>query len=115
MKMVLAGLRAVATLAVVIAAVSALAGFLIAHFASLGGVAEGIGWGMAIGGGLVALVVGQSGSPARMSVEGRWQFAAGNAWYYWGRNPALPQSPLWALASAVVVLAAGIAVVVLSY
>jgi hypothetical protein len=95
-----------------IAGVSALAGFLVAHFAGLATTgAQGAGWGMCIGGALVALVTGQSGSPTRMAVRGRW----GTFGQFWGQNPALPQSPLWLLGSSVIVFAGGIALVVLTY
>jgi len=113
------GLGLVATVAVVVAAVSALGGFLVAHFGSLGGAAQGVGWGMCIGGALVAFAVGQSGSPSRMGIGGRWinysHAAGGAAPQLWGRNPALPQSPLWLVFSAGLVFAAGIAIVVLTY
>ena len=104
-------MRFVLLVAVVAAAICALAGFLIAHFASLGPAGQGAGWGMAIGGALLGLVFGQSGSPSRMAVEGRWGFFG----QYWGQNPLLPQTPLTFLAAALLVLAAGIAVIVLTY
>jgi hypothetical protein len=97
--------------ALLMAALCALAGFLIAHFGGLGGAAQGAGWGMCLGGASIGLVVGQSGSPGRMAAEGRWS-AFGQ---FWGQNPALPQSPLWFLASSLVVFAGGIAVIVLTY
>jgi hypothetical protein len=110
-KRVAAGLRRVATVAILGAALAAFVGFLVGHFAGLGGAAQGAGWGMCIGGALIALVVGQSGSPSRMAAEGRW----GAFGQYWGQNPALPQSPLWFLLSSLVVFAAGLAVIVLTY
>ena len=94
-----------------VAALSAFVGFLVAHFAGLGGAAQGAGWGMCLGGALIALVTGQSGSPSRMAVDGRW----GAFGQFWGHNPALPQSPLWFLASSLLVFAGGIAVIVLTY
>ena len=97
--------------ALTLAVVFGLAGFLIGHFAGLGPVGQSIGWGMCLGGALAALVTGQSGSPSRMTVESRW----GAFGQYWGQNPALPQSPLWLVAAAVVVGAAGIAIIVLTY
>lgn len=111
MKRLGPGLRFVATTTVGVAALSALIGFLVAHFASLGAAGQGAGWGMCLGGGLIALVVGQSGSPSRMAMEGRW----GAFGHFWGQNPGLPESPLWLLASALLVFAAGIAVIVLTY
>jgi hypothetical protein len=100
-----------ATAAVAIAALCALLGFLVAHLARLGGDAQGAGWGMCIGGALLGFAVGQSGSPSRMAVEGRGGFFG----QFWGRNPALPHSPLSMLALAFLLFAGGIAVVVLTY
>ncbi|MHB8470959.1 MAG: hypothetical protein ACYDCH_14565 [Gaiellaceae bacterium] len=111
MEIFAAGLRRVVTVAILVAALSALVGFLVAHFAGLGGAAQGAGWGMCLGGALTALVTGQSGSPSRMAMEGRW----GAFGQYWGQNPALPQSPLWLLGSSLIVFAGGIAVIVLTY
>ena len=105
------GVRLLAAAAVAIAAVGALAGFLIAHFAHAGRVPQGVGWGMCIAGALVALVVGQSGSPSRMAAEGRW----GAFGQFWGGNRALPESPLWSLAGALVAMLGGIAIIVLTY
>ena len=105
------GLRFVIVTTVGISALSALIGVLVAHFASLGAAGQGVGWGMCAGGGLMALVVGQSGSPSRMAMEGRW----GAFGHFWGQNPSLPESPLWLLASTIFVFAAGIAVIVLTY
>ena len=117
MKLVAAGVRFVLVVALAIAGVSALIGFIVVRAAGLGGTAHGVGWGMCIGGAVIAFVVGQSGSPTRMSAEGRWSYYApgGAAAHFWGRNPALPQSPLWAAASAILVFAGGIAVIVLTY
>jgi hypothetical protein len=106
-----AGLRFVAATAVAFAALSALIGFLVVHFARLGAAGQGVGWGMCIGGGLMALVVGQSGSPSRMAMEGRW----GAFGQFWGQNPSLPESPLWLVACGILVFAAGIAVIILTY
>lgn len=111
MAILVAGFRRVATAAILIAAASGLVGLLVARVAGLGGAVQGAGWGMALGGASIALVAGQSGSPSRMAVEGRW----GPFGQFWGGNPALPQSPLWLLASSLVVLAAGVAVIVLTY
>jgi hypothetical protein len=103
--------RRVVMVAILVAALSALVGFFVAHFAHLGGAAQGAGWGMCVVGALIALVTGQSGSPSRMAVEGR----SGAFGQFWGRNPALPQSPLLFLGSSVLVFAGGIAVIVLTY
>jgi hypothetical protein len=93
-----------------LAAFFALAGFLVARFTGTGTAAHGIGWGMAIGGALTGLAAGQSGSPSRMAMEGR----LGAFGHFWGSNPALPESPLWLLAVSSLVIAAGIAIVVLA-
>jgi hypothetical protein len=66
---------------------------------------------MCLGGALIALVTGRSGSPSRMAAEGRW----GAFGQFWGQNPALPQSPLWFLGSSLLVFAGGIAVIALTY
>ena len=58
-----AGLRRVVTGAILVAAPSALIGSLVWHFASLGGAAQGAGWGMCVAGALIAFVTGQSGRP----------------------------------------------------
>lgn len=94
-----------------VAGLSALVGFLVAHFGGLGSGAQGAGWGMCLGGALIGLVVGQSGSPTRMAMEGRW----GAFGQYWGRNAPLPQSPLWLLGAALLVFGGGIAVIVLTF
>jgi hypothetical protein len=106
-----AGVSRFAAVTIFMAALSALVGFLIAHFAGLGPAGQGAGWGMCIAGALIALVSGQSGSPGRMAAEGR----RGAFGQYWGQNPPLPQSPLWFLGSALLVFAGGIAVIVLTY
>lgn len=111
MKNLVDGVRRVTTVALLIAGVSALAGFLVTHFASLGRDTQGAGWGMCLGGALIALVIGQSGSPTRMAAEGRW----GMFGHYWGRNPALPQSPFWLLGASLPVFAGGMALIVLTY
>jgi hypothetical protein len=105
-----AAVRFLIVITLALAALFALAGFLVAHFTGTGTAAHGVGWGMAIGGAVIGFAVGQSGSPGRMSMEGRW----GAFGQFWGSNPALPESPLWLLAVSVVVMAAGIAIVVLT-
>jgi hypothetical protein len=95
------------------AALFGLIGYLVAHFGGLGDAASGVGYGMCIGGALLGLLVGQSGSPTRMTMEGR-SGAPGAAAQFWVRNPSLPQSPLWLVASAALVIGAGIAVIVLT-
>lgn len=105
-----AAARLLILVTIALAGLCALVGFLVAHFAAAGTAAHGIGYGMAIGGAVTGFAVGQSGSPSRMAMEGRW----GAFGQLWGGNPALPESPLWILAVALLVCAGGIAVVVLS-
>ena len=107
----MAALGRFATATVLIGGLCALVGFLIAHFTDSTRAVQGAGWGMCIGGALIALVVGQSGSPTRMAGEGRW----GPYGHYWGRFAPMPQSPLWSLASSLIVFAGGIALIVLTY
>jgi hypothetical protein len=112
MKALASGLGWVVGLAAAIALVSALLGLLAVHLASVdAGLAQAFGWGMCFGGAAAVIVVGQSGSPTRMAAESRWGYLG----QYWGRNPALPESPLWALVSGALVFAGGIALIVLTY
>ncbi|HVS85760.1 MAG TPA: hypothetical protein VHD91_09015 [Gaiellaceae bacterium] len=104
-------IRWFALLTFLLAAVGALGGFLVAHFTGWGPGVNGVGWGMTLAGSLAVLVVGGSGSPSDNLLRGRM----GAFGTYWGQSAAQPQSPLWSLGSAVLVCAAGIAVVVLSY
>jgi hypothetical protein len=107
----MAALRRFATATVLIGGLCALVGFLIGHFTGSLRAAQGAGWGMCVGGASIALVVGQSGSPTRMAAEARW----GSYGQYWGRFAAMPESPLWSLASSLLVFAGGIALIVLTY
>lgn len=52
------------------AAIAGMIGFLVAYFGGVIGVAEGIGWGITIGGGCMALAVGESGSTTHMAATG---------------------------------------------
>jgi hypothetical protein len=106
-----AGLRRFATGTILIGGLCALVGFLVVHFTGSARAAQGAGWGMCVGGASIALVVGQSGSPTRMSADARLAPFG----FYWGRFAAMPQSPLWSLASSLIVFAGGIALVVLTY
>lgn len=109
MRSLALGLRLVLITAVAIAALSALVGFLVSHFGRFGDASSGIGWGMCLGGALIGLTVGRSGSPSRMAAEGRWS-AFG---HYWGESSSLPESPLWVLSGALLVFAGGIALIIL--
>lgn len=99
-------LQVVAVGTVLLAALCALVGFLVAHFSGAASAAHGIAWAMWIGGALVGLVAGQSGSPSRMAVEGRWGFFG----QYWGGNPPLPRSPFSIVVAAFLVIAIGVGV-----
>jgi hypothetical protein len=95
---------AVATLAV--AALSVVGGVLFAHFHGGTTTGHAVGYALWIGGGIVGLLVGGSGSPSRNAVEGRWGYFG----QYWGSNAALPQSPLWLVPVSFAVIALGIVV-----
>jgi len=83
-----------------LAAVAALAGALYAHFRGGTTYAHAIGWAMLIAGGLVALLVGQSGSPIRMAGEAR--IVVGGR-FVQGSDIPLPQTPfVFALAGLLV-------------
>jgi hypothetical protein len=110
-KQLVLGLRLVASTTLAIAAAGALVGFLVGRFAVHGRAPQSVGWGMCIAGALVGLVAGQSGSPSRMAVGGRTGFFG----TFWGRSAALPQSPLWVLAAGALVMAGGVALVILTY
>ncbi len=90
---------------VAIAAICALAGALFAYFR--GGIAYGqaIGWAMWIGGGLIVLLVGRSGSTTRMHGESRivvgGRFAPGS-------DIPQPQSPFVLIPAGVLVVALGV-------
>ena len=98
-------MRGLAILTFGLAGIGALAGFLI------GRSTVGVGFGMAVVGALWTLVAGGSGSPSDNLVRGRM----GAFGTYWGQSAPLPQSPLWTIAGALLVFAAGIGVVVLGY
>ena len=66
---------------------------------------------MTVGGALVTLIAGQSGSTGRMAAEGRW----GLFGHYWGESRALPRSSFAVVAGGLLVAAGGIALVVSTY
>ena len=86
--------------AVVFAAVAAAGGALYAYFHGGTTYAHAVGWGMILGGGVVALLVGQSGSPIRMAGEAR--IVVGGR-FVQGSDVPLPQTPFpFALAGLLV-------------
>ena len=93
-----------------LAAVSAFAGFLVFQFAGWSTGAQGVGWGMCLGGALAGFAAGGSGSPTERFTGARQGFFG----TYWSASAILPLTPLWVIADAFVVFAAGIAVVVLA-
>jgi hypothetical protein len=110
MRRALGGIETLTLTTVGLAAVCALIGFLIGHFAGDASVAHSVGWGMCIGGALTGFAAGQSGSTSRMAVEGRTGFFA----TFWGSNSPLSQSPLWLVLASLLVFAGGIALFVVA-
>lgn len=90
-----------------IAAVCALGGALFALFHGGTSYASGIGWAMAIGGSLLVLVAGGSGSTTRMAGESR--IVVGGR-FVQGSDIPQPQSPFVLIPAGLVVLALGIAI-----
>jgi hypothetical protein len=70
--------------------------------------AHAIAWAMWIGGALIVLLVGQSGSTARMAGESRVLFLGGR--FAPGSDIALPQSPLAFIPIGVLVIGVGVLV-----
>ena len=97
-------------LAVGLAAIFGLAGFLVVRFAGWGDAATGLGWGMIVGGGVVGYAAAESGSPSGNRVVRR-----GSLGGYWSESTPLRQSPLRVVFAASLTFAAGIAVIILSY
>lgn len=109
MKRVVDVLERLAGATLLIAALGALVGFLVTHFAGWTGAVQGAGWGMVVGGALVGFAAGGSGSPSEMLVGGvRGAFGT-----YWSQSSALPQSPLELAFGGVFVFAGGLALLVL--
>ena len=67
-----------------------------------------IAWSLWIGGALVVLLVGQSGSTARMAGEARVLYLGGR--FSPGSNLALPQSPLAFIPIGIAVIGVGVLV-----
>ena len=109
MRRVAVGVEALTFATLGLAALCALAGYLIGHFAGDATAAHAVGWGMCIGGALTGFAAGQSGSPSRMAVAGRTGFFA----TFWGSNSPLSESPLWLVLASLLVFAGGIALFVL--
>lgn len=100
------GLGRLAALTAALAALCALPGVLYAVFAGAG-LAAAAAWSLWVGGCLVVLVVGQSGSPTRMAGEAR--YTPGFVWL-WGSDNPLPQSPFVLIPIGFVVIGIGTAV-----
>ena len=110
MGVVVVGLRELLVATVGLAALGALGGFLAAHFGGWTGAAQGVGWGMTVGGGMVGLVAGGSGSPSENLLGGK----AGVFGTFWSESAPLPQSPLSFALAGLFVFAGGLAVLVLA-
>ena len=102
--------KRIATATLAVAALCALVGFLVGHFAAHSGAANGIGWGMAGGGALIALLTGGSGSPSDNLVHGRTGYFA----TYWSQSASLPQSPLEVALGSLLVFGGGLALLFLA-
>jgi len=94
-----------------LAVICGLVGLLVGHFVGSGDALNGFGWGMVIGGALVGLAVGGSGSPTDNLARGR----IGAFGTYWGQSAPLPQSPLQLALGAVLTFAGGVGLLILSY
>lgn len=105
----LAGVRLFALISLGLAAILALAGVLFAHFHGGITLAHGAGWAMWVGGGLLAIVVGGSGSPSQMAGEAR---SIPGLVGVWGSDNPLPQSPWIGIPIGMTVVALGILVYV---
>jgi hypothetical protein len=111
MRGVVSAMKQVLGAAVAVAAIGGLIGFLVVHFGGWGGVATGFGWGMILGGGVVGLAAGGSGSPTENLAHGRiGAFAT-----YWGQSQALPQSPLALALGGLLAFLGGLALLILTY
>lgn len=97
--------------AVGLAVISGLIGLLVGHFVGSGDALNGFAWGMVIGGALVGLAVGGSGSPTDNIYRGK----VGAFGTYWGQSSPLPQSPLQLALGGVLAFVAGVGLLILSY
>jgi hypothetical protein len=82
-----------------------LAGVLFAYFHGGPAYSSAIGWAMWIGGGLLVVLVGQSGSPARMAGESR---AVVGGRFALGSDIPQPQSPFVLIPAGILVVALGV-------
>ena len=110
MSRVVAALRQLVVATVGLAALFALVGFVVVHFAGWGHAAHGVGWGMVGGGGLIGLATGGSGSPSAMFVGAR----RGAFGTYWSQSTALPQSPLYLALGSFFAFVGGLALLILA-
>jgi hypothetical protein len=101
-------LRALALFSAVflaIAALCALVGALFAYFRDDTTYANAIAWAMWVGGGLIVLLVGMSGSPARRAEDSR--VVVGGRFVAGGDIPQ-PQSPFVAIPAGLLVIGLGV-------
>jgi hypothetical protein len=89
-------------------AVCALIGTIVAAVHGGWSYAHTIAWAMWIGGALIVLLVGQSGSTSRMAGESRVLYLGGR--FAPGSDIALPQSPLAFVPIGVLVIGVGVLV-----
>ena len=97
--------------ALLVAVVGGLIGLLIGHFVGSGNALNGFAWGMVIGGAVVGLAVGGSGSPTDNIYRGK----VGAFATYWGESSPLPQSPLQLALGAILTFAVGVGLLILGY
>jgi len=91
-----------------LAALCTLGGVLFSHFHGMP-VAHAVAWGLWIGGCVVVLLVGQSGSPTRMAGESR--IVVGGR-FAQGSDIPQPQSPLVLIPAGILLIGLGILVYV---
>ena len=93
-----------------LAAICGLVGILLADFAGWGDTAQGLGWGMVIGGAVVGFAAAGTGSPTETLAPGR----SGSS-RYWVVTSAMPHGPLQLAFGGALTFAAGVALLVLTY
>ena len=91
--------------------VGGLIGLVASFFIGSGGSLNGFAWGMVVGGALVGLVAGGSGSPTENAAKGRSPMYG----RYWSESAPMPQSPLRLAFGGGLAFAAGVGVLILSY
>jgi hypothetical protein len=104
-KRILSGLAVFAAVTVALAALCALGGALYAHFHGGTTYAHAIAWAMWIGGGVVVLLTGGSGSTTRTAGESR--ILVGGR-FVQGSDIPQPQSPWILIPAGVAVIAVGV-------